>query len=106
VLGFALAHGARFTWQLLSAELDASDLRSDVLASLSSNTLGMPLISAGYLCAVGCASFLLARFAARRPPLAGGGRFAGRAAIALGLCSCALGVYAVVRFAAGSLVPW
>jgi hypothetical protein len=90
VLVFALGHGLGFAWRTLSGELLASELRPALIAALSSTTAGVPWPAAAYLSAVGCAAFLVAR----------------RAPVVLGLCACALGVYAVVEFATGSLLPW
>jgi hypothetical protein len=103
---FSLGHGFRYAWQLLNGELLASDLRPSLVAALSSTTHGVPLVGAGYLCAVGAASFIAARFArhelSERAPESAMAR---RAPVALGLCLCALGVYSVLRFATGSILP-
>ncbi|HEY2410207.1 MAG TPA: hypothetical protein VGI10_29585 [Polyangiaceae bacterium] len=106
LIAFSLGHGFGYAWQLLNGELLASDLRPSVVAALSSTTHGVPLVGAGYLCAVGAASFIATRFArhelGQRAPQSTSAR---RAPVALGLCLCALGVYSVLRFATGSILP-
>jgi hypothetical protein len=103
VLLFALAHGIQFAWPLLTGALTGSDLRPELIATLSGTQWGVPVQAAAYLCAVGASAFYAQRQVqktrlATRPALA-------RSTIALGVLSYLLGSYAVIRCASGTILP-
>jgi len=103
VLLFGSVHGLLMAWPLLSGSLEASDLRPELVADLSSTWRGLPVHAIVYLGAVGAASFSAARLAlallpGARPALA-------RAVVSLAVLGYLLGSYAVIRCASGSLLP-
>ena len=103
VLLFGAVHGSLMAWPLLSGSLDQADLRSELVAGLSSTWHGFPLHGAAYLCAVGAACFCAARLTLAAVPAARPG--VGRAVVGLAALAYLLGSYAVIRCGSGSLLP-
>jgi len=101
---FTIAHFADVVWPLLRGARLPSDVRSELRASLSTTTSGMPLTAAGYALAVAATAFYAARqlFHLWRSP-----RPSARAvAVASGVAGYLLGIYAVIRLASGPILPF
>lgn len=103
VLVFLLLHVATFAWPLCFGSLNVAELRSELIAALSSTRSGLPLYAIGYLVAVGAAAFDATRQARAALPLAAAKVI--RTVIALGVLTYVLGSYAVIRCASGSIWP-
>jgi hypothetical protein len=103
VLAFGGLHGGLMAAPLLTGTLDASDLRAELVAGLSSTWRGFPLQGAVYLCAVGAAAFCAARLTLALLPA--GRSWLTRAVLSLAVLSYLLGSYAVIRCGSGSLFP-
>ncbi len=103
VLLFGAAHGLLMAWPLLSGSLDQADLRSELVAGLSSTWHGFPVQAIVYLCAVGATSFCAARLTLAALPAARPGLR--RAVVGLAVFAHLLGSYAVIRCGSGSLLP-
>ena len=101
-LSFAVVHGALVAWPLLSGTVASADVRPELVAALSSTTHGVPVQAILYLCGVGVASFCASRQALQLSESMASSRT--RAATALGIFACLLGVYAVIRCASGGLL--
>lgn len=102
-LVFLVAHVLQCAYPLLDGSFDPSDVRPELIASLSGTALGLPLVAVGYALGVGAACFVgtraaLSSFAQERMATQ-------RVVVALGVLAYLLGSYAVIRCASGPIWP-